>query len=59
MRVVSSTEQVVDAVQQAVRQGKRIAVRSGGHILGGGYSALCPAATAWAWTTLRPSRSWW
>ncbi|WP_058043435.1 FAD-binding oxidoreductase [Streptomyces roseifaciens] len=31
VRVVSSTEQVVDAVQQAVRQGKRIAVRSGGH----------------------------
>ncbi|GGY10961.1 FAD-dependent oxidoreductase [Streptomyces hiroshimensis] len=31
MRVVSTTEQVVDAVQQAVRQGKRIAVRSGGH----------------------------
>ncbi|MFH8410486.1 FAD-dependent oxidoreductase [Streptomyces sp. NPDC018019] len=31
VHVVSSTEQVVGAVQQAVRDGKRIAVRSGGH----------------------------
>ncbi len=31
VRVVSTTAQVVDAVQQAVREGKRIAVRSGGH----------------------------
>ncbi|MFF4948075.1 FAD-dependent oxidoreductase [Streptomyces chattanoogensis] len=31
VRVVGSTEQVVSAVQQAVREGKRIAVRSGGH----------------------------
>lgn len=29
--VVSTTEQIVAAVQQAVRKGKRIAVRSGGH----------------------------
>ncbi|MEU7135058.1 FAD-binding protein [Streptomyces sp. NPDC046261] len=31
VRVVSTTAQVVDAVQRAVREGKRIAVRSGGH----------------------------
>ncbi|MGW1375058.1 FAD-binding oxidoreductase [Streptomyces sp. NPDC002446] len=31
VRVVGSTEQVVSAVQQAVREGRRIAVRSGGH----------------------------
>ncbi|MFF7726956.1 FAD-binding oxidoreductase [Streptomyces sp. NPDC008001] len=31
VRVAGSTEQVVDAVQQAVREGRRIAVRSGGH----------------------------
>ncbi|MEV5240351.1 FAD-binding protein [Streptomyces cinnamoneus] len=31
VRVASSTEQVVAAVQQAVREGRRIAVRSGGH----------------------------
>lgn len=31
VRVVGSTEQVISAVQQAVREGKRIAVRSGGH----------------------------
>ncbi|MEV5595012.1 FAD-binding protein [Streptomyces sp. NPDC052496] len=31
VHVVSTTEQVVAAVQQAVRDGKRIAVRSGGH----------------------------
>lgn len=31
VRVVGSTEQVVSAVQQAVQEGKRIAVRSGGH----------------------------
>ncbi|MEU4200325.1 FAD-binding protein [Streptomyces sp. NPDC026294] len=31
VHVVSTTEQVVTAVQQAVRDGKRIAVRSGGH----------------------------
>ncbi|MFI2076710.1 FAD-dependent oxidoreductase [Streptomyces triculaminicus] len=31
VRVVSTTGQVVDAVRQAVREGRRIAVRSGGH----------------------------
>ncbi|MGH8793521.1 MAG: FAD-binding oxidoreductase, partial [Stackebrandtia sp.] len=31
VRVVGSTEQVVDTVSEAVRDGKRIAVRSGGH----------------------------
>ncbi|MEW2579573.1 FAD-dependent oxidoreductase [Streptomyces syringium] len=31
VRVVNTTSQVVSAVQQAVREGKRIAVRSGGH----------------------------
>ncbi|MEU2852058.1 FAD-dependent oxidoreductase [Streptomyces syringium] len=31
VRVVNTTAQVVDAVQQAVREGRRIAVRSGGH----------------------------
>ncbi|WP_367140092.1 MULTISPECIES: FAD-binding protein [Streptomyces] len=31
VRVAASTEQVVEAVQQAVREGRRIAVRSGGH----------------------------
>lgn len=31
VRVVHTTAQVVEAVQQAVREGKRIAVRSGGH----------------------------
>ncbi|SPE49628.1 putative FAD-linked oxidoreductase YvdP [Streptomyces netropsis] len=31
VRVVNTTAQVVGAVQQAVREGKRIAVRSGGH----------------------------
>ncbi|UNO39381.1 FAD-binding protein [Streptomyces sp. MST-110588] len=31
IRVVSRTEHVVEAVQQAVREGRRIAVRSGGH----------------------------
>ena len=33
MRVVTSTVQVVDAVQDAVRQNLRVAVRSGGHCL--------------------------
>jgi hypothetical protein len=33
VRLVCSTEQVVDAVQDAVRQGLRVAVRSGGHCL--------------------------
>ncbi|GGP42863.1 FAD-linked oxidase [Streptomyces abikoensis] len=31
VRVADTTEQVVEAVQQAVREGRRIAVRSGGH----------------------------
>src|SRR5690349_3347522 len=31
VRVVTTTEQVVDAVNEAVAAGKRIAVRSGGH----------------------------
>src|SRR6266545_1984547 len=35
VRVVSSTEQVVDAVQDAVRDALRLAVRSGGHCLEG------------------------
>ena len=35
MRVVGSTEQVVAAVQDAVREGRRLAVRSGGHCLEG------------------------
>ena len=33
VRVVSSTEQVIDAVQDAVREKLRLAVRSGGHCL--------------------------
>ncbi len=33
VRLVCSTEQVVDAVQDAVRQRLRVAVRSGGHCL--------------------------
>ncbi|PZG29193.1 FAD-linked oxidase [Spongiactinospora gelatinilytica] len=33
VRVVGSTEQVVQAVQEAVRDGGRVAVRSGGHCL--------------------------
>ena len=33
VRVVCSTEQVVDAVQDAVREQLRVAVRSGGHCL--------------------------
>jgi aclacinomycin oxidase len=35
VRLVGSTEQVVDAVQEAVREGLRLAVRSGGHCLEG------------------------
>src|SRR5262245_60843318 len=35
VRVVGSTEQVVVAVKEAVRDGLRLAVRSGGHCLGG------------------------
>jgi FAD/FMN-containing dehydrogenase len=35
VRVVGSTEQVVQAVQEAVRDGLRVAVRSGGHCLEG------------------------
>jgi len=35
IRVVGSTEEVVSAVRQAVREGKRIAVRSGGHCFEG------------------------
>jgi aclacinomycin oxidase len=35
VRLVCSTEQVVDAVQDAVREGSRVAVRSGGHCLEG------------------------
>ncbi|MEV6878278.1 FAD-binding oxidoreductase [Amycolatopsis sp. NPDC051128] len=31
VRVVTSVDQVVDAVQQAVRTGRKVAVRSGGH----------------------------
>lgn len=34
-RLVGSTEDVIDAVQQAVRSGLRVAVRSGGHCLDG------------------------
>jgi len=33
IRLVSSTDDVVDAVQSAVRDGARLAVRSGGHCL--------------------------
>jgi aclacinomycin oxidase len=35
VRLVSSTEQVVSAVEQAVREGRRLAVTSGGHCLEG------------------------
>ncbi|WP_431775339.1 FAD-binding oxidoreductase [Streptomyces cucumeris] len=35
IRVAGSTEEVVSAVRQAVREGKRIAVRSGGHCFEG------------------------
>jgi len=35
VRLVGSTEQTVDAVQDAVRDGLRVAVRSGGHCLEG------------------------
>src|SRR2546422_4622616 len=35
VRLVGSTEQVVDAVQEAVRDKLRVAVRSGGHCLEG------------------------
>jgi len=35
VRLVASTEEVVDAVQDAVREDRRIAVRSGGHCLEG------------------------
>jgi FAD/FMN-containing dehydrogenase len=35
VRLVGSTEQVVEAVQEAVRDGRRVAVRSGGHCLEG------------------------
>jgi hypothetical protein len=35
VRLVGSTEQVVDAVQEAVRDNLRVAVRSGGHCLEG------------------------
>ena len=35
VRVVGSTEQVVAAVQDAVRTGRRVAVRGGGHCFEG------------------------
>src|SRR5258706_14602510 len=35
VRLVGSTEQVVDALQEAVREGRRVVVRSGGHCQGG------------------------
>src|SRR5687768_134405 len=35
VRLAGSTEQVVDAVQEAVREELRVAVRSGGHCLEG------------------------
>src|SRR5437867_1246079 len=35
VRLVSSTDQVVSAVQEAVREGRRLAVTSGGHCLEG------------------------
>jgi hypothetical protein len=35
VRLVSSTEQVVSAVEEAVREGRRLAVTSGGHCLEG------------------------
>ena len=35
VRLVASTEQVVEAVQDAVREGARIGIRSGGHCLEG------------------------
>jgi FAD binding domain-containing protein/berberine-like enzyme len=35
VRLVSSTDQVVSAVEQAVREGRRLAVTSGGHCLEG------------------------
>ena len=35
VRLVSSTDQVVSAVEEAVREGRRLAVTSGGHCLEG------------------------
>src|SRR5689334_5979810 len=35
VRLVGSTEQVAEALQEAVREGLRVAVRSGGHCLDG------------------------
>src|SRR5215218_4337591 len=35
VRLVSSTEQVVSAVEEAVREGRRLTVTSGGHCLEG------------------------
>jgi len=35
VRVVGSTEQLIEAVEAAVREGRRVAVRSGGHCLEG------------------------
>ncbi len=35
VRLVSSTDQIVSAVEEAVREGRRLAVTSGGHCLEG------------------------
>src|SRR6266853_3344800 len=35
VRLVSSTDQVISAVEEAVREGRRLAVTSGGHCLEG------------------------
>src|SRR5436309_13829564 len=35
VRLVSSTDQVVSAVEESVREGRRVAVMSGGHCLEG------------------------
>ena len=46
VRIVQSSEHVVDAVQDAVRDTLRVAVRSGGHCLEG-FVADPPCASSW------------
>ncbi len=43
VRLVGSTDQVVSAVEEAVREGRRLAVTSGGHCLEGFVSDPFPS----------------
>ena len=70
VRLVGSTAQVVDAVQDAVREKLRVVVRSGGHCLEGfvadpavrvvmGWRRIISTASGWSWWTRPGPRGAW